>query len=270
MKIVSENHKSLYPLYCGITVDRNNSVKFNWDKDTSEDILKLSHPDSGTGTLEDIPYFYSYAWKSANPSKVKLVRSYLKRLGDSDSLYSRDVENFVELGVIQFGNNYDLSKFDVLVYLESTHAPSLIDVMNGYISEYANKPIDSFTLVKNMYRDVQFDEDKARKALSDNGYKSDQIEREVRFLVNKFDSLKQSGELFQMKRFTPRCIRTAFSNFLKFKTSEQRQMYSQLQNANVLVYDDFITSGSTVKEILRYLKSINPNNTLTVFVLVKQ
>ena len=37
-----------------------------------------------------------------------------------------------------------------------------------------------------------------------------------------------------------------------------------------LICDDFITSGSTVREMERYLHSINPNVKMTVFVLVDQ
>lgn len=51
---------------------------------------------------------------------------------------------------------------------------------------------------------------------------------------------------------------------------EEKQIYLSLQGVNVLIFDDFLTSGVTVKEIIRYLKSFNENNTLTVFVLVKQ
>ena len=61
-----------------------------------------------------------------------------------------------------------------------------------------------------------------------------------------------------MKKILPSKIRPAFTNFLKFKTAEQKQIYEQLQNTEVLIYDDFLTSGSTVKEIIRYLKAINP------------
>ena len=36
------------------------------------------------------------------------------------------------------------------------------------------------------------------------------------------------------------------------------------------VFDDFLTSGATIKEVIRYLKAIHDKNTLTVFILVKQ
>ena len=73
-----------------------------------------------------------------------------------------------------------------------------------------------------------------------------------------------------MKKFIPRQVREAFTDFLKFESKETEEVYHNLQGVDVLVFDDFLTSGSTIKEIIRYLKTINPSNTLTVFVLINQ
>ena len=94
--------------------------------------------------------------------------------------------------------------------------------------------------------------------------------KDINYTISKFNDLKKSGELFQITRFLPTAIRVGSTNYIKFASEVEKSVYMDLQNANVLIYDDFITSGSTVKEVMRYLKSINENNTLTVFILVKQ
>lgn len=142
--------------------------------------------------------------------------------------------------------------------------------MGNYLHSYMNPPFLTFELVKQTYNDVIFDTDVAFKSLIEAGWDIVDAEDEVNFISNKFNSLKQEGTLFQIKRFIPSEIRKGFSNFLKFKNDRQRQTYEKLQGVDVLIYDDFLTSGSTVKEIIRYLKSINSDNTLTVFVLVNQ
>ena len=73
-----------------------------------------------------------------------------------------------------------------------------------------------------------------------------------------------------MKKFVPRQVREAFTDFLKFESKETEEVYRNLQGVDVLAFDDFLTSGSTVKEIIRYLGAINPNNKLTIFILVNQ
>ena len=73
-------------------------------------------------------------------------------------------------------------------------------------------------------------------------------------ILDKFETLKASGKLFQMKRFVPKVIRDSFSDYLQFETDEDRILYQTLRGdensgCNVLVYNDFYISGSTVREI---------------------
>ncbi len=45
-------------------------------------------------------------------------------------------------------------------------------------------------------------------------------------------------------------------------------LFKKLQNTNVLIIDDINTSGSTLRECLRVLKAINPDNTKVLFTLM--
>ena len=86
----------------------------------------------------------------------------------------------------------------------------------------------------------------------------------------KFKASADAKEVFKIKNYVPREIRTGFSEFLKFGNKEEANLYNSLQGKNVLIYDDFYTSGTTVGEVARLLKSIHEKNTLTIFTLVKQ
>lgn len=263
--------KPEYPIFAGITITDDDKIMFDWDKDSRRDILKLAASTSGNFIQDGITYFYAYTWSDIAASyQINRVRRYLKSLGDSKDLYSQDVEDFVELGVLKFDTFKPLKTFSVLIGIEPSKFPSLVDVMDGYLMEYSQSPIVDIRLVKNTYDHVGFDSSKAYKALLESGLTQHRAEREIQFTMRKFQELKASGTLFEMKRFLPRAIREGFYNFLKFKTEEEKQLYMKLQGVDVLIYDDFLTSGSTVKEVVRYLKSIHNENQLTVFVLVKQ
>lgn len=263
--------KPEYPIFAGITITNDDEVVFDWDKDSPRDILKLAESTSGKFIQDDITYFYAYTWSdTATSHQINRVRRYLKSLRNSKDLYSQDVEDFVELGVLKFDEFKPLKIFSVLIGIEPSKFPSLVDVMDGYLMEYSQSPIVDIRLVKNTYEHVEFDNSKAYKALLESGLSSHRADREIQFTIRKFQELKSSGTLFEMKRFLPRAIREGFYNFLKFKTEEEKQLYMELQGVDVLIYDDFLTSGSTVKEVVRYLKSIHNENQLTVFVLVKQ
>lgn len=41
--------------------------------------------------------------------------------------------------------------------------------------------------------------------------------------------------------------RNLYSNFMKFKDDAHRKMFNRIMGGNVLIVDDVVTSGSTVK-----------------------
>lgn len=262
-------------IYSGVSIDTESKLPvFNFYKDNDTDVISLKSDCSGEYDLDNVKYVYAYEYNNrSNPSHRKIFRDYLKGNIVENVWFEEDVEEFVENAVIKLDNYVSLSEIGCLVEVESTRHPSLTDVMRGYLTDAIGRRrtcVTDISLVKATYRDVKFDEAKARIALAEAGLSTDKINHEIDFTVKKFESLKRSGELFQMKRFTPVAIREAFTDYLKFANDEQRKVYMSLQGTNVLIYDDFITSGSTVREIVRLLRSIHDKNTLTVFILVKQ
>ena len=259
-------------VYCGVSIENNIPV-FNFKKDSASDIITLETDCSGEFNGDGLRYFYAYEYTSTATSKEKQkFRNYLKGSTDPDVVFSEDIEEFVENAVIKLDEYIPLETIDVLVSIAPTHKPTITDVIGNQLVSDVGIGAVRFELIKQMYTNVEFDAEKAADALRSSGKYVDEeeIRKKINFTIDKFNKLKATYELFQIKRFLPVAIRAGFSNYIKFATEREKSLYMQLQNANVLIYDDFITSGSTVKEILRYLKSINANNTLTVFILVKQ
>lgn len=255
----------------GISVDETGNIRFNWASDDSKDVMSLVSDTSGEFDADNVRFIYGYAFKPRTSSGVKkVVRDYLKGNTDSSVLYGDDLSEFVERAVIRLDERYPLDNFNVTVHVDSSTQPSLVDVMREWLWEHLNNVNIDFELIKELYRHVKFDTQRAIEALRNSGKDDRTIKKEIEFTLGKFNKLKQSGQLFQMKRFVPKEIRAGFFDFLKFKTDEERDAYKALQGVNVLIFDDIMTSGSTVREVIRYLKAINDKNTLTVFVLIKQ
>jgi len=257
-------------VYAGVAID-GDQVSFNWKSDdSSEDVLSLVEDMSGQYNEDGVRYIYGYEYNSSASSEQKKVfRNCIKHFDLTSNLYS-DIFEFVDWAVVRLDSHYSLDNFSVTIRVESSKSPSLVDEIDAHISEYCRNLDVSFELLKKTYKDVSFDQDKALQVLLDSGYKRSRADYMIRRCLSQFERLKSSGELFQMKKFLPREIRSGFHDFLQFKSDEERELYETLQGVDVLIYDDFLTSGSTVKEIVRYLRSINDHNRLTVFVLVKQ
>lgn len=263
-------------IYAGATVDKYGYIIFNWKKDSKKDIIALTTTSSGEYTQDGVRYVYGFTYRSGVSGRSKkLFRNYIKQLGADFSLLNpdpdQDVQEFIERAVYQFDAVYDINSFGATVRVESNHKNNIVGVMSGIISDICeNSKQITFTMIKQMYKNVEFDSEKAYQLLLDAGKTSQEAHAAVKDVVNMFEDLKQSGQLFEMKRFTPRELRGGFKNFLKFKTLEQKHTYELLQGVDVRIYDDFLTSGATVQEIVRYLRSIHDKNRLTVFVLIKQ
>lgn len=260
--------KRYVKIYSGVSIEEDQSIHFNFNSDNVDnDVIFLKKDVSGTFEDNDIEYVYAYEYnpKSDHDSR-KAVRTFLKHVTEDDE----DIYEFVENGVFALDKYHRLEEFGAVVTTYSTSRPSLTEVMHDYFAEYCTHNFISFELLKKAYKDVKFDEEGAKNTLIVEGRTEVEASREVRRAARKFERLKETDQLFEMKKFLPRGIRSSFSDFLKFKSEEEKQIYLSLQGVNVLIFDDFLTSGATVKEIISYLKSFNENNTLTVFVLVKQ
>lgn len=259
-------------LYCGVSI-KDNAPVFNFRKDFANDIITLEKGCSGEFDSDGLRYFYAYEYTdNAISDDKRAFRNYLKGSTDPRVVFSEDVEDFVDFAVLKLNRYIPLHTIDAIIEIKSTHSPTITDVMRNHLVSEAKMGADTFSLVKEMYRNVKFDANKAAYALRNSkNYKNEkEIQDEIDYTIKKFNDLKKTFELFQIKRFIPSEIRAGFSDYFKFGSEEEKELYLDLQGANVLIYDDFITSGSTVREVQRYLRSVNENNTLTVFILVKQ
>lgn len=255
-----------FSIYSGISIDDDKNVVFNWDRDTSTDVMSLCRDRVNTFNSDGIRVLYGYRFKSnANREQRKKINRYLKTSSASDD----NVVEFVENAILRLDTLAGLSNFDVCVHVEPTSSDSLVAVMGDmFAQERFNLQID-FETVKRIIHEVQFDSSAAYQSLLSLNFHADEAKKRVDKINRKFEKLKEENKVFEIKNFLPTAVRPYFHNFLKFRTKSDEEAYRKLEGCNVLVYDDFYTSGTTIKELTTYLKSINPKNTLTVFVLVK-
>lgn len=68
-------------------------------------------------------------------------------------------------------------------------------------------------------------------------------------------------------RFAQPTLRT-YEMFIQFATDADRDLCATIKNQNILIIDDITTSGSTLNEILRTLRILNEDNSITIFSLL--
>lgn len=256
----------LRPIQGGVFIDDAGQLQINTNRDKLyRDIVLFNTNTSGQLSIDGVRVIYGYQYNPvADRPKLAQFRKMIKHPSAVDN-----IEEFVEAGVLHIDEYIPLDSFEVVVRIKLSYRPSILDTIYSCLLEHVSKQSMSYELIKATYQDVEFDEEKARQALLEAEYSEDDVDELIDSLLVTFDELKSSDRLFEMKRFLPRAIRTGFTNFLKFATDAERQAYERLQGVDVLIYDDLLTSGSTIREMARYLRSINPSNTLTAFVLIQ-
>ena len=268
----NNRHKKLL-FYSGIRLSKNKRVLFNWNKNYSYfDILRISGDISGNFDSDNTRYIYGYTFApNTSDDDKKKVQNYIKRLKYSKRLVSDDVCEFVDNGILSFEANCPFRDFGVDVLFKPSGKLSIRDVMSTYFSDYLSNSLHiDFDILKQTYEDVEFNIVKVADVLRSKGVPEKIIDEEISLILKNFNTLKQSGKLYKIKEFIPEEIRQNFSDFLQFKTDDEREIYQALQGVNVIVWTDFFINDAPFKEVAQYLKAINDKNTLTVFILIGQ
>ena len=147
--------------------------------------------------------------------------------------------------------------------------------MLRYIYRFAQPMLQEMELLKALPSNISFDMNAYEKQylndVLENGrprYTETQKE-EVRKTIERMLDLIHQKDYFTIAKDVKKSrFRPYMTNFLQFATPEDEQLCASIRQQNILVVDDVTTSGSTLNEILRTLRILNEDNTITIFSLI--
>ena len=262
----------------GVRKDKMGRFRFDKAVDLDMDIVELTKDISGIKSTNNLTFFYAYEFKDGTNNRLhKEFRDALKyNVENTAYFHSDELSDFVEDGVFRLDDYKRLDDFKVLVSVKPTFTEqrTLLDLITLHIEQYSSNEIISFELLKRKIKDVTFDAERALEALKRTNKYGNWTEEEliakVYEVADKFNDM-DSEEKFTIKKYLPVVVREGFINYLNFKNKYDEEIYRNLdKGTEVLIVDDFITSGSTLKEMIRFLNTINPNNKITVFAFMNQ
>ena len=262
----------------GIRKDSKNRYIFDKNNDLKTDIILTKSTTGGRVVSDNLTFYYGYEFnpKSSMEEQAEFRDAIKHRFQDDNLFYSNAAIDFVQEGINRLDSMKKLEDFGVAISTASRYGEqTLTGLMCATCWDSMPEHVDcgNLQLLKKMCKDVTFDEDRARKALLNTVRYQDQEDAEaaVQTLKKQFEIAKKAGNPFEIKRYKPVVGRVGFIDFFKFATPAHRNIYEKLvSGTEVLVCVDFLTSGSTVSEIIRFLNSINKNVKITVFVLINQ
>jgi len=219
------------------------SFDFIWNEDAPEDLidLKLQKHNKLLSKKDGNKVYYSYKFNKNKTGQNPVLRKSIKYIDDKVS--KKDVELMVSKAVVNFNSIVPLSSFDLIVTPSSTS--NVLDLLRNFLHAKAgsNTLVSSDLFVKNTLDNIEFDEEKLNKIEKS---KQDQI----RSILNK----AFSKEDYKLRSIPPR-YRKFISNFIKFNTEAEKRVLNAIVNGKILVVDDILTEGTTVKNMIKLLYS---------------
>lgn len=241
----------------GIKYNSNtDSFDFDWTSDDPGDLiqLKLQRYNKLLSKKDGNKVYYAYKFnKAAESDKNQELRKSIKYL--DDKVNRKDVDLMISKAVNSFNSIVPVNSFDLIVTPSSTS--KVLDLMKNFMHAKAgpNTSLASDLFVKNSIENIQFDQDKLNKL-------EDKNRAQVMAILKK----AFSKEDYKLRSIPPR-YRKFILNFIKLNTEAEKRIVNRVANGRVLIVDDILTEGTTVKNIHTILTDMGASEIIS-FVLL--
>lgn len=217
-------------------------------------------------------YYYGYEFESNVDSKLRA--KFIKSIKfPNGKINETDKKAFINNAVNQLDNMVSIPSFNIIIYPESIS--ELNRDMLKYLNRLTQSNLVSMEMVKQLPQNIEFDYDKFNLEILDskleNGrprYTEKQKEDVLLKISHMMDNIRQEDYFSIARNIEKAKYRPYIKNYYTFKTDKDKQLFKSLENNNVLIIDDIVTSGTTLTHILTTLRMINDNNNIVIFSLI--
>lgn len=236
----------------GVRYDsKNEKLIIDLTKDTDADFIKTKLQKFNTKLVKRSGFgaYVAYSIKRTpmSTSLTKIVKDTL--------LDTKGGIQMIKKSVLAFDKLAPLNTFDVVIYPKSSS--NINKVIANFIEYKTSSNVLNIpdSIIKNSLNNVTVDKNKLNNA-------SDAVKRRVNQILTH-----QSGKL-ELKKI-PMVMRNMFSNFLKFDTDRERELFNRLNGGKVLIIDDVYTRGTTINELAKMVFAKGAKEVI-VFIFLQQ
>ena len=250
----------------GVKKDGANYV-FDYTSDNFSDVVHLTGPYLYKSSFGGNDYYFGYEFNPEISSKDR--SDFIKFLkGTSDNNISdKDFQQFVDRPLADLDKYVGLANVETVIYPVSNINNVVRKIVRAVLN-FMQHSTDYITyeLVKNIPKDVTFD---YKSFATDRGGVNSQSYKDSIPVINKLLDNIHKSEYFSIARDVKTKYRPFIMNYLKLSDEYSSESLSSLINANsILVIDDINTSGSTLREILRIVRSLNNTANVYIYTLI--
>lgn len=256
----------------GVQYDKeNNTFIFNFEHDNETDIIKLEHIGKELEAFNKC-FYYGYEFTSDVDSKVRT--KFIDSIKFPESFDSnKDLSLFIQKAVNYLDSQICLPSYNVVVYPQSMS--EINRKMLSYLSRLTDTMYLSIEMVKEVAAKIEFDYERfdveVLQSIAPNGqhrYTQRGKEYVITQIKEMMDRIHQNDYFSIARDIKKNKYRPFIKNYYKFPNDETRKIYEKLNETNVLIIDDIVTSGTTISHVLKALRSVNDNNNIVIFSLI--
>lgn len=243
----------------------DDGYKFDYTYNYPEDIIHLYTRKVYNTIFKGSVYYFGYEFNSNASSKDRSKFIHFIKGIDKPKISHHQLVQFIENPLNALDSQFDMQSIDCFVYPSSQRSQlvqEIVDVMNGYASREAHKV--SYLLVKSAPTDIEFDWDAFE---SDYEVGTNQYNQMKRYIDETLMPAIHSLDYFSLAQNVKPRYRKYIKNFLNM-SKEDAIRFQRLKGQRILIVDDINTSGSTLNEILRTVKTINRECEIFIFTLI--
>ena len=230
-----------------------------------EMIVQIKHKTIYKAKFKGHAYWFGYEFDPAtsNSDRTKFIH-YLKGIGEQ-KMPAWELKQFIEYPLNELDKQINLYSVDCFIYPVSGRSP-LVQRMIEIINEYTSHEIKrvSFELVKRTPADVEFDWELFESEVSADTNKYNQM---MSYIKDTLMPAIEKLDYFSLAASVKPKYRRYIKNFFDFSEEDVKRI-SNLQGKKILIVDDINTSGSTLNEILRIVRKINPDCEIFIYNLI--
>jgi len=254
-----KKHVSLFEEFVEEGVRKSDSgYEFDWMTDLPDDIMSLRFTKYRGRTLKtpdgETTYTYYYAYNLEKSDGSTDLMKAIKTL--ESTIAPQDLRAFVNKAVMGFDSTFGSTNFSAIVAPESSSL-----VLKELVSQLEKKSgvakLFSDSFVKAASTDIRLDVDKVEGM-------PEKTKKEV---MRVYSRVTQPGKPFKIKEIFAK-YRSLFRDFLLFNTKNDRELVNSVEGQRVILVDDFKTSGTTIREMIKQLSDAGAQH-IAVFVLIK-
>lgn len=271
-------------VYAGISGTLNPETnkyqfKVDFEDNTDDDVVQFLKPYFHQSVIDENTYWFGYCFNDgqSNPRRDEFIE-FIKhvqpeRLVDPEDEWSGwdyDDKHLTEtelrgmVGRSLSRLHLDNYSVDTIIYPESKSG-NLVKMIVWSICHYINRAneITTAELKKASPNDIVFDYSKFNADLQKGKITVPDFVTED-YIDNMMKTVNESSSFSLRKNIKPVVLRNYVSNFYSARKSEHAVTAADV----VLVVDDFGTTGTTIKEIVRNIRELNADCEIYIFTLM--